>query len=106
MVADRHLVAVRQPPVAVRQRVHPAPELAEPRPVGLQRLLVPAGPAEKADRVLRRLAPGVSLKVTATAADGTAKSFSAQARIDTLVELDYYKHGGILQYVLRQLLKG
>jgi aconitate hydratase len=49
------------------------------------------------------LAPRKPLKVTATAADGSVKRFEALARIDTLVELDYYKHGGILQYVLRQL---
>jgi len=52
------------------------------------------------------LAPGVKLTVTATAPDGSEKQFEALARIDTLVELDYYKHGGILQFVLRQLLKG
>jgi len=52
------------------------------------------------------LAPGVKLTVTATAPDGSEKKFEALARIDTLVELDYYKHGGILQFVLRQLLKG
>jgi aconitate hydratase len=49
------------------------------------------------------LAPRKSLRVTATAADGQSKHFAALARIDTAVELDYYKHGGILQYVLRQL---
>ncbi len=52
------------------------------------------------------LAPGVKLTVTASAADGWEKKFEVLARIDTLVELDYYKHGGILQFVLRQLLKG
>jgi aconitate hydratase len=51
------------------------------------------------------LAPGARLQVVATRADGTTKKFNAVARIDTLVELDYYKHGGILQFVLRQLLK-
>ncbi len=50
------------------------------------------------------LAPGASLKVTATAADGSTKAFQATCRIDTPVELDYYRHGGILQYVLRQVL--
>ncbi len=50
------------------------------------------------------LSPGSLLKVTATAADGSKKEFEAVARIDTAVELDYYRHGGILQYVLRQLL--
>jgi aconitate hydratase len=41
--------------------------------------------------------------VIATAADGTSKEFEAKLRIDTPKELDYYQHGGILQYVLRQL---
>jgi aconitate hydratase len=44
-----------------------------------------------------------SLKVSATGADGHVKRFEARARNDKAVELDYYKHGGILQYVLRQL---
>ncbi len=34
-----------------------------------------------------------------------AKTFKVKCRIDTPVELEYYKHGGILQYVLRQLIK-
>src|SRR5690606_36037020 len=50
------------------------------------------------------LAPLSPLTVTATAADGAAKSFEVICRIDTPVELDYYRHGGILQYVLRQLI--
>ena len=49
------------------------------------------------------LQPGKRLKVTATADAGTATTFEAICRIDTPVELDYYRHGGILQYVLRQL---
>jgi len=36
--------------------------------------------------------------------DGTATEFKAMLRIDTPAEVLYYKHGGILQYVLRQLL--
>ncbi len=51
------------------------------------------------------LAPGKRLEVLATAADGSSKEFDALTRIDTVVELEYYKHGGILQLVLRQLLK-
>jgi aconitate hydratase len=43
--------------------------------------------------------------VTATNVQGDAKTFDAVARIDTLVELDYYRNGGILQTVLRKLLK-
>ncbi|GAA3278339.1 aconitate hydratase AcnA [Paenarthrobacter aurescens] len=44
-----------------------------------------------------------TLKVTATAEDGTTKSFDAVLRIDTPGEADYYRNGGILQYVLRQI---
>jgi aconitate hydratase len=51
------------------------------------------------------LAPGKVLEVEATAADGSVKNIKARARIDTAVELAYYQHGGILQFVLRQLLK-
>ena len=41
--------------------------------------------------------------VTATPASGDAITFAAQIRIDTPKERDYYEHGGILHYVLRQL---
>jgi aconitate hydratase len=51
------------------------------------------------------LSPGKKMKVTATATDGKVTTFEAIARIDTPNELDYYRHGGILQYVLRQLAK-
>lgn len=44
-----------------------------------------------------------TLKVTATTEDGTSKSFNAVLRIDTPGEADYYRNGGILQYVLRQI---
>jgi len=43
------------------------------------------------------------LSVTATADDGKVTSFKVLVRIDTPQELQYYKHGGILEYVLRQL---
>jgi aconitate hydratase len=36
----------------------------------------------------------------------TGKSFEVKARLDTDVELEYFKNGGILQYVLRKLAKG
>jgi len=45
------------------------------------------------------------LAVTATTDDGKAKSFKALVRIDTPQEHQYYRHGGILEYVLRQLAK-
>ena len=49
---------------------------------------------------------GASLAaVTATSADGTVKSFSVKVRIDTPVEAIYFRNGGILPYVLRQIAK-
>jgi aconitate hydratase len=51
----------------------------------------------------KRFAAGKMLAVTATAADGTVKRFTAKIRIDTPQEIEYFEHGGILQYVLRQL---
>jgi aconitate hydratase len=45
------------------------------------------------------------LTVTATAPDGSVKEFQALARFDSEVEVDYYRHGGILQMVLRNRLK-
>ena len=47
--------------------------------------------------------PGARLVVTATAQSGKKTSFAAGARIDTPDEAEYYRHDGILQYVLRQL---
>ncbi|MCB1070650.1 MAG: aconitate hydratase AcnA [Kiritimatiellae bacterium] len=49
-------------------------------------------------------APGKLLDVTATREDGTRLTFKAKARVDSLVEIEYLKHGGILQYVLRQAM--
>jgi aconitate hydratase len=51
------------------------------------------------------LAPRRTLTVKATGGDGSVKSFGALCRIDTPEELNYYKHGGILPYVLRSLAK-
>jgi aconitate hydratase A / 2-methylisocitrate dehydratase len=44
-----------------------------------------------------------SVEVTATSGDGSKRTFTAWVRIDTPNEVDYYRHGGILQYVLRRL---
>jgi aconitate hydratase len=44
------------------------------------------------------------VRVIARADDGSLTEFEARLRIDTPKELDYYQHGGILQYVLRQLV--
>jgi aconitate hydratase len=49
--------------------------------------------------------PARKAVVKATRKDGTVKDFTATVRIDTPQEREYYRHGGILQYVLRQLLK-
>jgi aconitate hydratase len=43
--------------------------------------------------------------VNATAADGSVRTFTVRSRIDTAHELEYFRHGGILPYVLRQCLK-
>lgn len=49
--------------------------------------------------------PKDMIKVSATKADGTVVKFEVQSRIDTIVEIDYYRNGGILQTVLRNFLK-
>jgi aconitate hydratase len=54
------------------------------------------------------IAPGAvpdELEVTATSDDGSTAAFGARVRIDTPMEAEYYRHGGILQYVLRQLAR-
>ena len=51
-----------------------------------------------------QLRPQCELLVRATAPNGTVKEFPTRVRIDTPVELDYYRNGGILQTVLRKLL--
>ena len=50
-----------------------------------------------------KFSTGRMLGVKARAADGTVKEFDAKVRIDTPQEIEYFEHGGILQYVLRQL---
>ena len=49
--------------------------------------------------------PRAEVTVTAVAPDGTKKSFPAIARLDSAVEVNYYRNGGILPTVLRSLLK-
>jgi aconitate hydratase len=51
------------------------------------------------------LKPRAEVTVTARGEDGTSKSFTVVARIDTPEELVAFSHGGILPYVLRQLVK-
>jgi aconitate hydratase len=47
--------------------------------------------------------PRQKLQVRARDESGQEKSFEVLARLDTPVEIEYYRHGGILQYVLRQM---
>ncbi|XOV91345.1 MAG: aconitate hydratase AcnA [Bacteroidota bacterium] len=51
------------------------------------------------------LTPGKIVDVTATSPDGNKKTFKAKLRLDSKVDVAYYKHGGILNYVLRNFLK-
>ncbi|MEM3169052.1 MAG: aconitate hydratase, partial [Nitrososphaerota archaeon] len=52
------------------------------------------------------LRPRKELTVRATKSDGSVVEFKVIARLDTPIEVEYYRHGGIMQYVLRRLLAG
>ena len=52
------------------------------------------------------LSPRQKVKVRATRENGSVVEFSAIARLDTPVDVDYYRNGGILQTVLRKLVAG
>ena len=52
---------------------------------------------------IENIKPRQMMTAKITYADGTVKNVPILCRIDTLDELDYYKNGGILQYVLRDL---
>jgi aconitate hydratase len=49
------------------------------------------------------LRPRQMVSVTATGADGSVKTFTTVARVDTDIEVEYLRHGGILHYVLRRM---
>ena len=51
------------------------------------------------------LAPGKIVDVNAANQDGGETHFQAKVRIDTPIEVEYLEHGGVLQYVLRQIIK-
>jgi aconitate hydratase len=57
------------------------------------------------DDIAAGLTPGQRLEVKATSPAGVVKTFPVICRIDTPVEVEYYRHGGILPYVLRQIAK-
>jgi aconitate hydratase len=50
------------------------------------------------------VAPGKTVLMTVKRATGKTETIPLRLRIDTAIEVDYYKHGGILPYVLRQIL--
>jgi aconitate hydratase len=50
--------------------------------------------------------PQQELTLVIKRADGSSREVRVKSRIDTAIEVDYYKHGGILPYVLRELLSG
>ncbi|MDJ0979293.1 MAG: aconitate hydratase AcnA [Erythrobacter sp.] len=52
---------------------------------------------------LADLTPGQTVEIETTRGDGTTFSFNALCRIDTANEMEYYRNGGILHYVLRKL---
>ena len=56
------------------------------------------------DGIARGIEPGMLVRIRARAENGEEKSFQTVTRIDTPYEVQYYQHGGILQYVLRQLI--
>jgi aconitate hydratase len=51
------------------------------------------------------ISPRSEVTLTATSLDGSQRSFQAVARLDSIVEVNYYRNGGILPSVLRSLLK-
>jgi aconitate hydratase len=63
------------------------------------------GEEEISVNIAEGVKPRDILKVTAKAKDGKVTEFEALARFDSEVEVDYYRHGGILQMVLRDKLK-
>ena len=55
--------------------------------------------------ISKDLTPGKKVTVAATDDKGAKKEFQALVRLDTDVEVDYYRNGGILQTVLRQIVR-
>ena len=52
-----------------------------------------------------KLKPQQNMTLVITAKNGKQNKVSLLSRIDTSIEVDYFKHGGILPYVLRELLE-
>jgi len=56
------------------------------------------------DEIVADLRPQQDATLVIHSVDGTSRSVPLTLRIDTPIEVDYYRHGGILPFVLRQLL--
>ena len=54
--------------------------------------------------VANAVEPGSTIDVIATNSSGKVIEFEALVRIDTAIENEYYRHGGLLPYVLRQMI--
>jgi len=91
--------------VVVSWQVVPMFQVTPAYPAWLRKCLAPLVCATLAWLALAlALRPGQALTVRATTDEGATTEFRVRLRIDTPVELDYYRHGGILPYVLRQLI--
>ena len=55
---------------------------------------------------LENLKPRMALEMVITRADGSVTKTTVLCRVDTADEVEYYKNGGILQYVLRGMVRG
>ena len=55
---------------------------------------------------LDHMQPQQELTLSIRYANGTTKDITVKSRIDTAIEVEYFRHGGILPYVLRELLSG
>ncbi|CAA2930756.1 Aconitate hydratase 1 [Arsenophonus endosymbiont of Bemisia tabaci Q2] len=54
---------------------------------------------------LQSITPGKMITVTITDKNDQKTTIAMCCRIDTMTEIEYFRHGGILQYVIRQMLK-
>jgi aconitate hydratase len=68
------------------------------------RSLALTGDEEVSIAGLAEMAPRKQVEVVLRFADGASRTIRTLCRIDTLDELDYWRHGGILHYVLRNLV--
>lgn len=58
------------------------------------------------EALVHQFKEGKVLSMRATTEDGNVKTFDVVVRLDTLTEMEYYRHGGVLHYVLRRMVAG